>query len=218
MGYTTLTSAFGPNGAAGFPTFTVNDLTQLLAVPYGGLGNLPGLSSFDPVAGTGPTGYLQVGDEFIHTFGNLGFAADGRLIITYDQRGLAGSDASRHEIGTAVQNVPQTFVPGPITTNAPLPITVNAGDVQPNAVYVDTRKRNEQWDVCVRCGRPRPMSGLTQQKGILLCYKTCWDNLEIERRQREIQMVLSTNMTPQPEGSDRRVIDRGFFIIDVETG
>src|SRR5690348_797641 len=59
-------------------------------------------------------------------------------------------------------------------------------------IYDLSRRRGEQWSVCVRCGFPYPMSQLTQQKGLLVCTRYCWDNLQIERRPRDIQMTLST--------------------------
>lgn len=72
-------------------------------------------------------------------------------------------------------------------------------------------RRNEQWQLCDRCGRLFPMSQLAKQKGLLICTNTntCWDDLEIERRPLIIMSVLGTGV--EQEGADLRTIDRGFF-------
>lgn len=55
-----------------------------------------------------------------------------------------------------------------------------------------------------------PMSQLAKQKGLLICHRrTCWDNLEVERRPWVIMSILGP--TTEVEGADMRVIDRGFF-------
>lgn len=71
--------------------------------------------------------------------------------------------------------------------------------------------RHEQWDTCDQCGRLFPMSKLVKQKGALICTqkRTCFDNLEIERRPLEIMQTLGE--AQDQEGVDLRVIDRGFF-------
>lgn len=54
------------------------------------------------------------------------------------------------------------------------------------------------------------MSHLAKQKGSLKCSRrTCWDDLEVERRDIEIERILSTGV--DQEGADMRVVDRGFF-------
>lgn len=72
------------------------------------------------------------------------------------------------------------------------------------------RPVGEQWDVCDRCGFLFPLSQLVKQKGLLICSRrTCFDNLEIERRERNIEQVLGAGV--EQEGADMRVIDRAFF-------
>jgi hypothetical protein len=68
----------------------------------------------------------------------------------------------------------------------------------------------QQWDTCDRCGFFFPMSQLVKQKGLLICTRrTCFDNLTVERIPWVIEQVLGP--TPEVEGADMRVIDRGFF-------
>lgn len=71
--------------------------------------------------------------------------------------------------------------------------------------------RGEQWDRCDRCGLLFPMSQLVKQKGMLLCTRkySCFDDLEIERRDIMIMQILGTGV--EQEGVDLRAIDRGFF-------
>lgn len=71
--------------------------------------------------------------------------------------------------------------------------------------------RHQQWDTCDRCGFLYPMSELVKQKGLLLCTRTntCFDDLTVERRPWVIEQVLGPQA--EMEGSDLRVIDRGFF-------
>lgn len=81
--------------------------------------------------------------------------------------------------------------------------------------YVNTRRRYEQWDVCVRCGIERPMSDLNMQLGLLLCSKGCLDDLTIQRRPAMIGRTLGQG--PQEEGADRRFEDRAnYFGQDLE--
>lgn len=71
------------------------------------------------------------------------------------------------------------------------------------------RRRGEQWDLCARCGRPYPMSMLGKQKGSLICFQRCWDDLTVERRQEEIERCLTAGA--EQEGADLRMVDRAFF-------
>lgn len=52
------------------------------------------------------------------------------------------------------------------------------------------------------------MHQLMKQKGLLVD-KACFDNLEVEHRPFVIEQILSAGV--DQEGSDMRVIDRGFF-------
>lgn len=71
-------------------------------------------------------------------------------------------------------------------------------------------RQGEQWDSCDQCGLLFPMSRLIKQKGLLICTRrSCFDDLEIERRQLMIMQILGTGV--EVEGADLRVIDRGFF-------
>lgn len=64
--------------------------------------------------------------------------------------------------------------------------------------------RGEQWDECQRCGFRFPISQLTIQKGLKVCYRSCVDRLEVERRPFFIEQTL----TPQVnEGADLRNVD-----------
>lgn len=73
----------------------------------------------------------------------------------------------------------------------------------------NNRVRKEQWDICERCGLLYPMGSLVKQKGLLVCTRTCFDNLEVERRQQLIMRVLGDGITQ--EGVDTRPFDRAFF-------
>ena len=70
-------------------------------------------------------------------------------------------------------------------------------------------RRYQQWQECDRCGFMYPMSELIVQKGLLICTEKCFDNLTVEQRPWMIMQVLGP--TPEVEGADLRVIDRGFF-------
>lgn len=65
----------------------------------------------------------------------------------------------------------------------------------------------EQWRLCDRCGFNKPMSHLIRQKGLVVCTDTCVDDLDVERRDRDVQRVLSTNTT---EGADMRETELGM--------
>jgi hypothetical protein len=71
--------------------------------------------------------------------------------------------------------------------------------------------KHEQWDMCQRCGRFYPIGALTKQKGLLICTATsfCFDNLDVERRGFEINMLLGSGLNT--EGTDMRQFDKGFF-------
>lgn len=75
----------------------------------------------------------------------------------------------------------------------------------------NNNRKGEQWDFCDRCGFMFPMSQLVKQKGLLLCTRTqtCFDDLEIERRDIKIMSILGEGV--EQEGVDLRSIDRGFF-------
>lgn len=71
---------------------------------------------------------------------------------------------------------------------------------------------HEQWGMCDQCGFFYPMSQLVKQKGQMHCTtRHCFDNLQIERRTFMIEQVMGPGQSVDAEGSDRRVIDRGFF-------
>lgn len=53
------------------------------------------------------------------------------------------------------------------------------------------------------------MGDLVKQKGMLICKRTCFDNLTVERRAYIIGQMLGQGA--DQEGSDLRVVDRGFF-------
>lgn len=69
--------------------------------------------------------------------------------------------------------------------------------------------RNEQWDICDRCGFLYPMSELIKQEELLVCTEKCVDNLEIKRRAQIIEKTLANGVLQ--EGVDLRVVDRGFW-------
>lgn len=75
----------------------------------------------------------------------------------------------------------------------------------PNPV---NNNRGEQWDLCTRCGFTFPMSQLTLQHGMLVCFRTCLDNEEVEHRDRKISQILGLNT--DLEGSDTRWVDQAF--------
>lgn len=70
----------------------------------------------------------------------------------------------------------------------------------PNPV---NHKTGDQWDVCGRCGRMFPIGQLIMQKGLRICTRrrTCYDNLERERREIFIAQILGADNT---EGADLR--------------
>jgi len=72
--------------------------------------------------------------------------------------------------------------------------------------------KHQQWQSCDRCGRLFPMGSLTKQKGIMVCTRRgCFDNLEVERREYEIERTMNPGSAQDQEGVDTRAIDRGFF-------
>lgn len=77
---------------------------------------------------------------------------------------------------------------------------------------------NDQWDVCVLCGKPYAMPDLIKQKGRMVCRQTCMDDLLIERRNLMLTRLFQAVSSVEPEGSDRRQLDRGFFVVDVNSG
>lgn len=69
-----------------------------------------------------------------------------------------------------------------------------------------------QWDMCGRCGFWFPMGSLTKQEGLLICTRrTCFDDLTPKRRGFEIEQTFNTTDGAGGEGSDRRMLDKGFF-------
>lgn len=73
--------------------------------------------------------------------------------------------------------------------------------------------RGEQWDICQRCGQWWPMSDLVKQNSmgriLLICTVHCWDDPEIEQRERMIAEVLGQGV--EQEGADTRGVDWAFF-------
>lgn len=65
--------------------------------------------------------------------------------------------------------------------------------------------------MCDQCGFMFPNNQLVRQKGRLICTRkrTCFENLEVERRPFVIEQVLGP--TTEVEGADMRQINRGFF-------
>lgn len=69
---------------------------------------------------------------------------------------------------------------------------------------------DQQWDTCQICNRYYPIGSLTKQKGLLVCtVGTCFDNLDVERRGFEINLLLGSGLNT--EGQDMRQFDKGFF-------
>jgi hypothetical protein len=72
----------------------------------------------------------------------------------------------------------------------------------------------EAFDVCAICGMDRPMSELRTSGsrftlGRLVCVDTCVDNVDVERRDKEIARAISKNS--QYEGADTRAFRYRFF-------
>lgn len=57
-----------------------------------------------------------------------------------------------------------------------------------------------QWQECDRCGLMYPIDRLTRQQGLIVCMRTCVDNLDNQYRPKIIADVLAT----PGEGSDER--------------
>lgn len=57
-----------------------------------------------------------------------------------------------------------------------------------------------QWQLCDRCGLMYPIDKLTRQQGLIVCTRTCDDNLDNQYRPKIIADVLAT----PGEGSDER--------------
>lgn len=53
--------------------------------------------------------------------------------------------------------------------------------------------RREQWDYCSRCNQLYPISQLGKQKGVLMCFDKCMDNLDVERRPQMIASALQNS-------------------------
>ncbi len=83
----------------------------------------------------------------------------------------------------------------------------------PNAL---NRRTGSQWEICDRCGFQFPIGQLVRQKGLLVCTRTCFDDLTVERRPYMIEQILGTAV--DQEGVDLRVIDRGFFDLGSDEG
>lgn len=65
----------------------------------------------------------------------------------------------------------------------------------------------EQWYPCDRCGFPYPMSGLTTQDGVRVCFEACLDPRPNAVRFRE-QIIGDALASINPEeGSDTRWLD-----------
>lgn len=70
--------------------------------------------------------------------------------------------------------------------------------------------QSQQWDMCQQCGFFFPVGQMTKQKGLFICRRrTCFDNLDVERRGFEINQLLNSGMNQ--EGQDLRQFDKGFF-------
>ena len=65
------------------------------------------------------------------------------------------------------------------------------------------------WARCDRCGFEHPVTGLTPQKGLLVCHDHgCYDNLDVEQRDFIISEILK---------EEESIRDRDE-IFDTETG
>ena len=68
------------------------------------------------------------------------------------------------------------------------------------------RRTNQQWRTCDRCDDLYPMSKLSVQKGMIVCFK-CTDDLTVERRPAIIGALFAQPFT---EGADLRAVDLAF--------
>jgi len=68
----------------------------------------------------------------------------------------------------------------------------------------------EQWELCDRCGFLYPISQLTKQKNLLVCTKTCVDDLSIEKRQRQIAEILADGREGDNPKSDKKSEEDAF--------
>lgn len=55
-----------------------------------------------------------------------------------------------------------------------------------------------------------PMSYLVVQKGLMICTRHCFDDIQNELRPLEVQRALNSGI--EQEGVDLRMVDRGFFL------
>lgn len=58
----------------------------------------------------------------------------------------------------------------------------------------------EQWDKCGRCGFEYPASQLTRQFGLVVCFKTCYDNTDNRREVRDA--LIAQKLGDGQEGRD----------------
>jgi hypothetical protein len=55
------------------------------------------------------------------------------------------------------------------------------------------------------------MSELTVQRGLLVCTRTCQDDLILDTRDAIIAQILASDSPTHPEGADHRWVDRAFM-------
>lgn len=69
--------------------------------------------------------------------------------------------------------------------------------------------RGEQWSTCQRCGVEYPMSHLTSQLGLVVCKRSCVDDLSLMTHAIRVGEKLNAGI--QTEGADTRFIDAAWF-------
>lgn len=65
----------------------------------------------------------------------------------------------------------------------------------------------QQWEYCAKCGFLYPVGYLAKQKGLLICRVTCFDKLDIERRERQIAEKLADGREAENEKIEKQAED-----------
>lgn len=68
---------------------------------------------------------------------------------------------------------------------------------------MQTGIKKVQWRVCDRCGLMYPLSQLARQQGLILCNKTCMDNLDNQYRPKLIAEALAVGDEGLDENAER---------------
>lgn len=63
----------------------------------------------------------------------------------------------------------------------------------------------EQWGRCERCGRDYPLNQMTRQNGVVVCFERCFDNTDIQERERLISEILGQE---EPQRDDDRFTEQ----------